>query len=120
MRRQNGFGLSQLMAWGVILGLLAVAAMKILPTILEYKTILSAVRSVAANTNPQTTVAQVKNSFTKQMDMDYVKGITADDLDIYKEDNKIIVSFAYDKVIQIFGPVNLLIKYSGTSKGSTE
>ena len=33
-----------------------------------------------------------------------------------KVNDQIVVSFAYDKEIELFGPVYLLIKYSGSSR----
>lgn len=115
MNRQYGIALSQLMLWGVILALIAIGAMKVIPSIVEYQSILRAVRTISANATESTTVGQVKVSFSKQMEIDHIKVITADDLDIYKEDGQIIVAFAYDKIIPIVKPVNLLIKYEGSS-----
>jgi ribosomal protein L31E len=120
MSNQRGFGLSQVLLWGVVLGVIAVGAMKVAPSFIEYQTILRAVKSVAANANAQTTVAQVKSSFSKQMDVDNINSIRPDDLDIYKENNQIVISFAYDKILPLFGPVNLLIKYAGSSQAVTE
>ena len=38
------------------------------------------------------------------------------DLAITKENDKVVIAFAYDKVIPMMGSVNLLIKYEGRSK----
>jgi hypothetical protein len=35
---------------------------------------------------------------------------------VTKENDKVVVAFAYDKLIPIYGPVHLLIKYEGRSK----
>lgn len=120
MVSQRGFGLSQIFLWGVLLALIAIGAMKVVPSVIEYQTILRGVKKVAANTGAQTTVAQVKISFSKQMEVDNIKTVTAEDLDIYKENNQIVVSFGYDKILPLFGPVSLLIKYAGSSKAVSE
>lgn len=114
--KQQGIGLSQLITWGVVLGLIAVVAMKAIPSFITYQSVLKAVKRVAAEAGPQGTVAQIKTAFAKQMDVDNIKSITADDLDIYKENGQIIISFAFTDKIKLVGPTSLLIEYKGTSK----
>jgi hypothetical protein len=45
--------------------------------------------------------------------VDSVKG---SDLDITKEDEKLVISFAYDKEIELIDPVYLLLKFKGHSR----
>ena len=113
---QKGFGLSQLITWGVILGLIAVVAMKAVPSFITYQSVLKAVKRIAAEAGPTGTIAQIKTSFSKQMEIDNIKTITADDLDIYKENGQIIISFAFQDKIKLVGPTSLLIEYKGSSK----
>ena len=56
-------------------------------------------------------------AFEKQKDIEYsIVSISAKDLDITKENDKIVVRFAYAKEVELFGPVSLLIRYEGRSK----
>jgi hypothetical protein len=41
--------------------------------------------------------------------------ITGKDLTITKENDKVVVSFAYDKEVELVKPVFLLIKFEGRS-----
>jgi hypothetical protein len=116
--RQAGLGLSKLILWGVVLGLVAVVAMKAVPSFVTYQAVLKAVKRIGAEAGAQGTVGQIKTAFTKQMEVDNVKTITADDLDIYKENGQIIISFAFSDKIKLFGPVSLVIDYKGTSKSA--
>jgi hypothetical protein len=113
---QRGFGLSQLIMWGVILGLIAVVAMKAVPSFITYQSVLKAVKRIAAEAGNQGTIAQIKTSFSKQMEVDNIKTITADDLEIYKENGQIVISFAFTDKIKLVGPTSLLIEYKGSSK----
>lgn len=117
-RTQSGFGLTQLLAWGILLGLCAVIAMKAVPSFLNYQTVMKTVKRIAGESNASTTVQQVKSAFSKQMEIEYVRNITADDLDIYKENGQIVIAFALNDKIPLFGPVSLLIEYKGESKGA--
>lgn len=113
-RHQRGITLFGLMFWAVFLGFFALVAMKVFPTVTEYSTISRAVNKVAHEGG--SSVTDVRNAFEKQKSIEYGITISAKDLDISKENDKIVVKFAYDKEIEIMDPVYLLIKYHGQSK----
>ena len=58
----------------------------------------------------------MRSIFDKAAQIDDIKSITGKDLEIGKEGDKVVVSFAYNKEIHIGGPVYLLLKYTGRSK----
>jgi hypothetical protein len=96
-----------------VLACLFVLGAQVFPTFVEYQAILKAAQKAANNGN---TVPEVKQIFTKASDIDDFKSVTAKDLDVTKEGDKVIVKFAYNKEIHMFGPAYLLLKYSGQSK----
>lgn len=118
MKRERGVSLSQLLFWGFALALLAVAGMKVVPSVIEYYTILKDVKTVAAQVNASSSVAEVRNAFAKYADIDNLKAITPQDLEIYKEDGQIVIAFSYSHKIKLGGPVSLVIDYQGSSTGS--
>ena len=114
-RRQRGVTLFGLMFWAVLLGFVALVTMRVLPTINEYYTIQRAVEKIAKEGG--TTVPEIRNAFEKQKQIEYsINSIEGKDLKITKENEKVVVSFAYDKEIELMAPVYLLIKYEGRSK----
>jgi hypothetical protein len=42
--------------------------------------------------------------------------VAGKELEITKENDKVVIRFGYEKEIELFGPVFLLIKYAGQSK----
>ena len=114
--KQHGFGLSKLILWGALIGLCAVIAMKAVPSFVAYQAVLKAVKRIGAEAGAQGTIAQIKTAFDKQMEVEGIRSITADDLEIYKENGQIIISFAFSDKIKLVGPVSLVIDYKGTSK----
>ena len=63
------------------------------------------------------TVPEIRASFDKYKTVEYgIESIGAKDLEISKEDDKIVISFAYDKEVELVDPVYLLIKFKGQSK----
>jgi hypothetical protein len=114
-RRQSGVTLFGLVFWLVLFGCVALVAMKVLPTLNEYATIQRAVKKIAKDGG--TTVGEVRAAFERQKQIEYsISSISAKDLEITKENDQIIVKFAYDKEIELVSPVYLLIKYQGSSK----
>ena len=113
--RQRGVTLFGLMFWAIAVGFFALVTMKVLPTMNEYFTIQKAVNKVALEGG--STVPEIRNAFEKQKTIEYsIQAIGGKDLNITKENDKVVVSFAYDKEIELVKPVFLLIKYEGRSK----
>ncbi len=113
--RQRGVTLFGLMFWAVVIGFGALITMRVLPTVNEYFTIQKAVNKVAQEGGD--TVPQIRAAFERAKDIEYsISSISAKDLDITKENGKVVVRFAYDKEIDLMEPVYLLIKYRGRSK----
>ena len=61
-------------------------------------------------------VAEVRSIFDKAADIDNITSIKGRDLDITKEGDKIVVSFAYQREIHLVGPAFLTLKYAGRSR----
>ena len=60
---------------------------------------------------------EIRAAFERQKEIEYsITSITGKDLEITKENDKVVISFAYDKEIELMAPVYLLIKYEGRSK----
>jgi hypothetical protein len=114
LARQRGISLIGLLFWAVLIGIVAVVALRVLPTVNEYLTIQRAVNKIASS--GATTVPELRNSFDRQKDIEYsISSISGKDLNITKENDRVVVRFAYDKEIELAGPVFLLIKYEGRS-----
>jgi hypothetical protein len=114
-RRQRGVTLFGLMAWAIVVGFVALIVMKVLPTMNEYFTIQKAINKIAQDGG--STVPQIRAAFEKTKDVEYsITSISAKDLKITKENEKVVIEFAYDKEIELISPVFLLIKYEGRSK----
>ena len=114
-RRQRGITLFGLLFWAVVVGALALLVMKLIPPINEYRTIQTMVNSVAQS--GANTVPEVRAAFEQRRVIEYgVESITAKDLEITKDNDKIVINFAYDKEIELIDPVFLVIKFKGHSR----
>ncbi len=114
-RNQSGISLIGLLFWAVVVAFVALLVMKIVPAVTEYQTIKTMVDKVAKDGG--STVPEIRAAFDRAQQVEYgVEAVTAKDLDITKEGDKIVVKFAYNKEIPIVEPVYILIKFEGRSK----
>jgi len=112
---QRGLSLIGLLIWAIIIGFAGYVLVRTLPTINEYLTIKSAIDKIAASS--PSTVGEIRTQFDKQKEIEYsISSISGKDLDITKENDKVVIRFAYNKEVELIAPVYLLIKYEGRSR----
>ena len=115
IRRQRGVTLFGLMFWAVLIGMTALVVMRVLPAVTEFYTIQRTVEKIAREGG--STVPEIRAAFERQKQIEYsITSVSGKDLNITKENEQVVVSFAYDKEIELMAPVYLLIKYEGRSK----
>jgi hypothetical protein len=61
--------------------------------------------------------ARTRQAFGKYAEIEHIKTLTPADLDIFKEDNQVVIAFAYEKRIPLVANVSLLIDFRGSSSG---
>jgi len=114
-RKQLGVSLSGLLMSAVILAAVALLGMKVGPEVMEYYQIVKTVKKIASG--GAESVADVRKDFDNQANIDNIKAITAQDLEISKDSGKLEISFAYESRIPLFGNVSLLLEFQGSSGG---
>ncbi|HSW04877.1 DUF4845 domain-containing protein [Aquabacterium sp.] len=115
LRTQRGVTLIGLLSWAVVVGFIGYVLVRAVPTVLEFHAIQTAVDKIAAAPSP--TVAGIRGAFDKQREIDYsIESISGKDLDISKENDRVVIRFAYSREIELIKPVYLLFKYEGESK----
>ena len=119
MKFQRGLSLNALMLGGAALARVALLAMKALPPWMEYGNLMKAVKGTAADSGlKDATVAKVREAYTRRAEMDDVKSISAQDLEITKEGGELVISFKYEKKVPLFSNVSLVFDFEGSSSGS--
>lgn len=113
-RAQRGVSLFGLLFWAIVIGFFGYIGVVTFPTVNEYLTIKRAVDKIAAEA--PATVPEVRSAFDRQRSIEYsISSISGKDLDVTKENDRLVIGFAYEKEIPIVGPVYLLLKYQGRS-----
>ena len=118
-KSQSGLSLIGVMIGGAVLAALLLVGLQLIPVISEYMGVTRSMAAVVGGANPQTaTVSELRSAFTKRAMVDDVTTITASDVDITKEDGRIVMSIEYSRKVKLFGNVSLLIDFSASTADS--
>ena len=110
--KQRGISFICLLFVGAVVACAFVLGAQVLPTLIEFQAITkAATKATAGNTVPE-----VRAIFDKAGQIDDIHSISGKDLDVTKEGDKTVVTFAYTREIHMAGPAYLLLKYNGRSK----
>jgi hypothetical protein len=111
-QQQRGISLIGLLFVGSVLGAGVLVGLQVAPTVIEYLAVQKAVNKAAVGT----TVADVRSIFDKAAQIDDIRSISGQDLEISKQGDRVIVGFAYQREIHLSGPAYLVLKYKGSSR----
>ncbi|MCZ8251046.1 MAG: DUF4845 domain-containing protein [Hylemonella sp.] len=110
---QRGITFIGLLFIGGILAVSGVVLAQVVPTLIELQAIHKAAKKAAAEGG---TVADVRMVFDKAAQIDDIKSVSGKDLNVTKNGDKVVVSFAYQREIHLAGPAWLTLKYEGQTK----
>jgi Tfp pilus assembly major pilin PilA len=109
---QRGFSLFGMLFVAIVLAVTGVIAAQVAPTAIEYQAVIKAAQKASEGN----TVVEVRNIFDKVASIDNISSINGKDIDVTKENDKVVVSFAYQREIHLVGPAFLTLKYVGRSR----
>ena len=108
----RGITLIGLLFWGAIIAFAVIIGMQAVPAVQESFAVQRAVDKAARAGD---TVPDIRTAFDKMAEVDYIDTISGKDLSITKVDGRVVVAYAYDKEIHLFGPAYLVLKFAGHS-----
>jgi hypothetical protein len=112
---ERGVSLSGLIVVLVVIGALALVAIRVTPALLEYRAVKDSVaRAKAAGGG----VRDMQAAFDKNAGINDVDAIAGRDLVITRNGEGAEISFAYEKRVPLAGNVSLLLDFSGTTDPS--
>ena len=109
--RQRGISVIGLLFVASVVACVGIVAAQVIPTLIE----LQAIDKAANKAKEGATVPEVRAIFDRAQAIDDFK-LTGKDIDVQKVGDKVVVSYAYDREIHLFGPAFLTMKYKGQSR----
>ncbi len=112
---QRGVSLSGLIFVLALAMVIAMLALKIVPSILEFS---AAKDAIASAKKTDGSVQAIRSSFDKNADINTIEAINGKDLVVTKVGNQTEIAFAYRKEIKLMNKVHLVIDYAATTDPS--
>jgi hypothetical protein len=113
---QRGLSFSGFLFGAVILVLVSVTGLKLIPAYMQNSQIDNLFTAIANDPEMQNaSVRDIKMSFNKRASIDDIKAITADDIEIVKEDGRLVLSASYSVKIPLVANVSLFLDFTPTS-----
>jgi hypothetical protein len=112
-RRQRGISIVGLIFFGLIVVVLLLIGAKLVPAVTEYIAIERAIQKIKTEGN---TVGEIRAAFDRHAVIDDIKSISSKELDITKDNDRVVISYAYAYQIQLLENVRLVIDFAGTTR----
>jgi archaellum component FlaF (FlaF/FlaG flagellin family) len=109
--RQRGMSIWVLMYIAATLVGVGAIGMQAFPSYVEFQ----AAKKALAKAKERTTVVEVRNAFDRAAEVDNITSVTGKDLEVTKQGENVVVSFAYQKEFHMFGPAWFTLKYAANS-----
>jgi predicted membrane protein len=115
MQRQKGVTLIGFIFMAAIIAALGIVLFRAIPIYNEYFTVKKIINNINVQAN-EATPQDIRNQFILKASADYVSDIKAADLDITKENGRIVVSVSYSKTVPLFANVSLLFDFETSNR----
>ena len=116
MRQQQGLSLSGFLLWAVVVIALVMLGVKLGPTYFEFYTIERTFKMLASDPSLQSGQrSDISRAFSNRATIDNIQSVTSDDLDVAKDDGKLVISASYSVRIPLFGNVSACLDFNPSS-----
>ncbi|BBI99291.1 hypothetical protein FGKAn22_09840 [Ferrigenium kumadai] len=113
---QRGLSLFGFLFGAVILVLVSITGLKMIPAYMQYEQIKNLFITIANDPEMQNAnVRDIKASFDKRASIDDITAIRADDIEIVKEDGRLVLSASYSVKVPLVANVSLFMDFKPSS-----
>jgi len=114
--RQRGMGLLALIFWALVSVFVFMVALKILPVYKENMAIKKTLSAMASDSILQNGEKwEIRKSFNERADIDDISSVNGGDLEIDKEDGRVVLGIAYSVKTPLFANISLYIDFNESS-----
>ena len=115
-KNQIGVSLSGVLVGGVIFIVLAMLALKLAPSYIEFFAVKKAIAALGDEARNGANVAALRRGFDNRATIDAIESVKGSDLEIAKGANGMTVSVGYRKEIPLVANIGIYIDFSAVSK----
>ncbi len=115
-QKQRGMTMISLLFLSIVAILVALVAMKLIPSYTEYLEIRNILKDIGSEAGSKSmTNADIRERFEKRAEIDNISSIKSADLQIDRSRGRTIVSVEYTFQTELVGNVSLLVDFSASS-----
>jgi hypothetical protein len=115
-QRQRGIGFVGFILIGAGIIFAAVAGMKLVPPYLHSAQIAEIFKSIARDPNMQgASINDIKMAYAKRANVNYITDVSPEDIEIDKDNGRLVLSTSYSVKIPVAGNITLLLEFNPSS-----
>lgn len=116
MKRQRGVTFVGMIFIAALIVVGAIIALKLVPAYIEYATVVQHLREIAHSPEARGgSPREVQMMFAKRAQIDNIKAITADDIEVRREGDAMVLTAVYQTKVKLFGNVSACIDFEASS-----
>ncbi|EAQ99369.2 DUF4845 domain-containing protein [Congregibacter litoralis] len=110
--RQQGMGMLGMLIIAVMVGFFVMSGIRIAPGLIEYQTVRELVIEAAEEfDDEEDTIADIRRQLSGSFNMNQIKSIGPRDVDITRENGKVVLNANYEDRIPLFWRIDAVVKY---------
>ena len=117
MNRQRGVTFIGMMFIAGLIVFAAIIGLKLIPAYIEYATVTNILRDIARSPEGRGSPKEVQSAFRKHAQIDGIETIKAEDIEVDKDGDQVVLRAAYSVKIKLFGNLNACIDFAPSSGG---
>ncbi len=114
--RQRGISFVGFIMIAVCVVFAAIGGMKLIPSYMHSAQIAQIFKAIASDPDMKNaSIKDIKDSYSKRANINYITDITAEDIEISKDDGQLSLSANYSVKIPLVGNVTLVLEFNPSS-----
>ena len=116
MKRQRGVTFIGMIFIAGLIIMGAIIALKLVPAYIEYATVAQHLREIARSPEARGSSArEIQMMFSKRAQIDDIKAINANDIEVTREGDSVVLSASYQTEVKLFGNLSACIDFEPSS-----
>ena len=116
MKRQRGVTFVGMVFIAGLIVFAAIIGLKLVPAYIEYATVVNHLREIARSPDARGAAPRdIQTMFKKRAQIDAIETVKADDIEIEKDGDQVVLRAAYSTKIKLFGNLNACIDFVASS-----
>ena len=116
MNRQSGVTFVGMVLIAGLIVFVAIIGLKLIPAYIEYATVVNHLRDIAHSPDARgASPRDIQNMFKKRAQIDAIETVKAEDIEVDKEGDQVVLRAVYSTKIKLFGNLSACIDFAPSS-----